>query len=142
MTLWEQIVHVSSYTIGVRRAVMIVFTHHHHPCKPAGVAKQFTTWCTRELMLLHIYVHVCTGKLYYGKHHLGYMQCSYANTNEYAECQLVTTVQTYMYNIATGISVHTQYMFCGTIVVSCVDFQLHNVATCVNRNLDVLMNTD
>ena len=36
MTLWEQIVHVSSYTIGVRRAVMILFTHH--PCKPAGVA--------------------------------------------------------------------------------------------------------
>ena len=80
MTLWEQIVHVSSYTIGVRRAVMIVFTHH--PCKPAGVAGQFTTWCTRELMLLHIHVHVHTGKLYYGKPHLGYMQCSYANTNE------------------------------------------------------------
>ena len=41
MTLWEQIVYVSSYTIiGVRRAVMILFTHH--PCKPAGVARQFT----------------------------------------------------------------------------------------------------
>ena len=72
-----------------------------------------------------------SGKLYYRKPHLVYMQCSYAMLIN-AERQHDTAVQTY--NIATGTvctdstSVHADYVFCGTIVVSCVDFELWSVA--------------
>ena len=74
-----------------------------------------------------------SGKLYYSKPHLVYMQCSYAMLMN-TERQHDTAVQTY--NIATSTVWTEQYLVCtrivcvlwNSIVVSCVDFELGSVA--------------
>ena len=50
------------------------------------------------------------------------------SANLQLQCRPTCTISLQVQSVLTVLSVHAQYMFCGTIVVSCVDFELHNVA--------------
>ena len=57
-----------------------------------------------------------SGKLYYGKPHLVYMQCSYAMQNDNMQLQCRPTKSLQVPSVLIVLIACTGYVFCGTLI--------------------------